>query len=66
MKNRLCHICYTDIEDELHFIPKCQMYNYLRKLYIKPIYYERPSVFKLIGLHLFANVTQNFITIATR
>ena len=52
--NRLCPICHTDIEDEFHFILKCPMYNDLRKLYIKPFYYERPPVFK--SIHLFTTV----------
>ena len=56
--NRLCPICHTDIEDEFHFILKCPMYNDLRKLYIKPFYYERPSVFKLILLFITVNLKE--------
>ena len=56
--NRLCPICHTDIEDEFHFILKCPMYNDLRKLYIKPFYYERPSVFKLIQLFTTVNLKE--------
>ena len=34
------------------------MYNDLRKLYIKPFYYERPSVFKLIQLITTVNLKE--------
>ena len=34
------------------------MYNDLRKLYIKPFYYERPSVFKLIQLFTTVNLKE--------
>ena len=56
--NRLCPICHTDIEDEFHFILKCPMYDDLRKLFIKPFYYERPSVFKLIQLFTTVNLKE--------
>ena len=58
--NRLCPVCHTDIEDEFHFILKCPMCNHLRKLYIKPFYYERPLVFKLIQLFTTANSKEIF------
>ena len=56
--NRLCPICHIDIKDEFHFILKCPMYNDLRKLYIKPFYYERPSIFKLIQLFTTVNLKE--------
>ena len=56
--NRLCPICHTDIEDKFHFILKCSMYNDLRKLYNKPFYLERPSVFKLIQLFSTVNLKE--------
>ena len=56
--NRLCPICHIDIQDEFHFILKCPMYNDLRKLYIKPFYFERPSVFKLIQLFTTVNLKE--------
>ena len=56
--NKLCHICHTDIEDEFHCILKYPMYNDLRQLYIKPFYYERPSVFKLIQLFTTVNLKE--------
>ena len=34
------------------------MYNDLRKLYIKPFYYQRPSVFKLIQLFTTVNLKE--------
>ena len=48
---RLCKVCNAnEIEDEFHFILRCNLYDDLRKLFIKSYYYKRPSVFKLIQL----------------
>ena len=48
---RVCHICdLQDIEDEYHFILVCPVYHDLRVKYIKPYYFRRPSMYKLIGL----------------
>ncbi|XP_053375235.1 uncharacterized protein LOC128547230 [Mercenaria mercenaria] len=48
---RYCLLCNSgDIEDEYHFIIKCPVYDTIRKLYIKPYYYRRPSVYKFTQL----------------
>jgi hypothetical protein len=47
---RICVACKLYIEDEFHFILKCPLYNDLRNKFIKPYYYRRPSVFKLVQL----------------
>jgi hypothetical protein len=46
----MCTHCKTDIEDEYHFVLACPLYSDLRSKYIKPYYYKKPSVFKLIQL----------------
>ena len=41
----LCTLCNkSDIEDEYHFVLVCSIYSILRKKYIRPYYYNRPSV----------------------
>jgi len=48
---RYCVFCNTnDIEDEFHFIIKCQCYVTLRKKYIKEYFYKRPSMVKFLEL----------------
>ena len=48
---RYCNYCNLhDLEDEYHFIIICPCYEELRKKYIKPYYYVRPSVHKFIDL----------------
>ena len=47
---RICSFCKEDIEDEFHFMLKCPAYHDLRVQFLKPYYYRRPSVFKLIQL----------------
>ena len=43
----LCTLCNgSHKEDEYHFVAICPAYNQLRKKYIRPYYYERPSVYK--------------------
>ena len=55
--NRICQLCnLNEIEDEFHFILKCPLYQTLRTKYIKPYYYRRPSVFKLVQLLSVSNV----------
>ena len=54
--NRLCFSCKDDIEDEFHFIFKCPLYETLRKTDIKPIYRNKPSVFKLVMLFTSENI----------
>ena len=36
----------SDIEDEYHFVLVCSVYSILRQEYIRPYYYNRPSVYK--------------------
>ena len=36
-------MCKSDVEDEYHFMFKCPAYNNLRKRYLKPFYFQRPS-----------------------
>ena len=50
-EERKCMLCSCqDIEDEFHFILACNCYKELRKRFIKPYYYRRPSMFKFIQL----------------
>jgi hypothetical protein len=49
-KERLCTHCKMDIADEYHFVLACPLYSDLRSKFIKPYYYKKPSVFKLIQL----------------
>ena len=49
--DRKCTLCNLNtIEDEFHFILHCPCYDTIRKQYIKPYYYSRPSSFKLVQL----------------
>ena len=57
-ENRICALCNYDIEDEFHFILKCPFYNELRKHYIKPYFWKRPSVYKLVQIFTTDNVTE--------
>ena len=52
----ICPICKSDVEDEYHFMLKCPAYNNLRKRYLKPYYFQRPSVYKLTQLLSTGNV----------
>ena len=46
--DRICHKCNTGIiEDEFHFIIHCPFYANVRRQYLKPYYFRRPSAFKL-------------------
>lgn len=48
---RLCLLCNTNnVEDEFHFMFKCEVYSTLRKKYIKRLYSNRPSMFKLLQI----------------
>ena len=48
---RHCMCCNsTDIEDEFHFICICPAFRNIRKKYIKPCYYKRPSMYKYLSL----------------
>jgi len=37
-------------EDEYHFVIVCPAYVHLRRMYLKPVYYVRPSVYKFVQL----------------
>ena len=48
---RICTLCNkSDIEVEYHFVLVCPVYSILRQKYIRPCYYSRSSVYKLILL----------------
>ena len=55
---RYCKYCSTEIEDEMHFILLCPLYVHLRKTFIKPYYWRKPSVFKLVQLLSTTNVKE--------
>ena len=55
---RNCKFCIDDMEDEMHFILLCPMYTNLRCNLIKPYYWRKPSVFKLLQLFNITNVKQ--------
>ena len=46
------------MEDEMHFILLCPMHTNLRYNLIKPYYWRKPSVFKLLQLVNIRNVKQ--------
>ena len=51
IEDRTCSKCnLNDLEDEFHFILICPYYNDIRLQYIKPYFYNRPSVHKLTKL----------------
>ena len=48
---RFCQMCESrEVEDEFHFIIKCNTFDALRRKYIRRYYRERPSMFKFIEL----------------
>jgi hypothetical protein len=48
---RKCELCnLQEIEDEFHFIIICNCYTALRREFIKPYLYRRPSMFKFLQL----------------
>jgi len=49
ISERICHVC-TTLEDEYHFVLECSLYLNLRKKFIPPYYWKKPSVFKFIDL----------------
>ena len=50
-RERKCLLCdENDIEDEFHFIFKCELYKDIREIYIKRYYRNRPSMFKFLQL----------------
>ena len=57
--DRLCEKCdELALEDEFHFILCCKKYEEIRKRYIKPYYWHRPSAFKLVQLLSVRNIKQ--------
>ena len=58
LERRICSMCKSDVEDEYHFMLKCPAYNNLRKRYLKPYYFQRPSVYKLTQLLSTGNVKE--------
>jgi hypothetical protein len=46
------------IEDEFHLILKCKKYDDIRKKYIKPYYWKKPSAFKLVQLLSVCNIKE--------
>ena len=49
-EQRFCKCCTTEIEDEYHFIIICPLYEDIRKLFIKPYYRIKPSMYKFLLL----------------
>ena len=47
--NRICTTC-NELDDEYHFLLECQLLNELRKRFISPFYWKRPSMFKCVKL----------------
>jgi hypothetical protein len=54
--NRRCFNCNSEVEDEFHFILKCPVYSRYRQQFIKPYFWKKPSVFKLVQLFTSENV----------
>ena len=46
------------IEDEYHFILICEKYKDIRKKFIKPYYWNKPSSFKLVQLLSVRNIKE--------
>lgn len=47
--DRICHKRqFGVIEDNFHFILQCSFYANVRRQYLKPHYFRRPSAFKLV------------------
>ena len=43
---RLCKLCHVEIEDEIHFVLKCRVYNDLRIMHLPEKFYKNPNVHK--------------------
>ena len=53
----LCDVCNDScIEDEFHFILRCKKYDDMRKKYINPYYWKKPSAFKMVQLLSVCNI----------
>ncbi|XP_071123308.1 uncharacterized protein [Mytilus edulis] len=58
-ENRLCNMCNKNmIEDEYHYILQCEKYSDIRKTYIKPFYWKKPSSYKLVQLLSVHNIKE--------
>ena len=49
IEQRICLIC-EKVEDECQFVIECILYQDLRKRYIAPYFWKRPSMFKFVNL----------------
>ena len=63
LEHRICPMCKSDVEDEYHVMFKCPAYNNLRKRYLKPYYFQRPSVYKLTHLLSTGNVKELLVNL---
>ena len=45
-EQRKCKLCFTEVEDEIHFLLKCPLLADLRRKYIPSKYYTHPNVHK--------------------
>ena len=43
---RLCKLCHVEIEDEIHFVLKCRVYNDLRIMHLPEKFNKNPNVHK--------------------
>ena len=58
---RTCTLCNQhDIQDEYHVTLICKYFNDIREKYIKPYYYNRPSMIKCIELINTPNSKERF------
>ena len=49
--DRLCRLCKDDVENEIHFMLQCTVYESLRKKYLPRKYYIFPNVNKSTVIH---------------
>ena len=50
----------NDIEDEYHVTLVCEYFRDVRKKYIKPFYYQRPNMMKVLDLMTSASKKDRF------
>ena len=55
---RYCKFCMNDMEDETHFLLLCPLYDNFRCNLIKPYFWKKTSVFKVVQLLSTSNITQ--------
>jgi len=58
LNGRKCRTCINYLEDEFYCLLECSLYNELRKTYIKPYYWKRPNMPKLIERMTTENITK--------